>query len=89
VGEEKGDPMRMLLATIVLLLAAMTGANATEVFVVFVTDPLIEGGGYWEATVVSTESEPTYYVVIGDAGADVIFTSPDKCCGKWRTRISR
>ena len=78
--------MRVLLLAITLLLAGVAGANATDVTVAFVTDPLIEGGGYWEATVVSTESVPMYWLIIGNTGADVIFTEPDKCCGNWSTR---
>jgi len=78
--------MRILLLTILTLTALVAVANATSVFVIFVVDPNIEGGGYFEATVVSTEAVPLYYVMIGDTGADVMWTVPP---GVYRTtRIS-
>ena len=80
----KGDNMRILLLTILALVVVSTGANATNVYVDFVVDPNIEGGGYFEATVDNDEGVPIYYVMIGDTGADVMWTVPSGVYRTWR-----
>jgi len=54
-----------------------------DVCEVWVVDPGIEGGGYWELSVTNTTGSDMFVLSVGNTGADVVFTDP-ALVGLWR-----
>jgi len=75
-----------VLVCIALVLMSVAPAQAqfgdVTVFIEFVVDPLIGGGGYNELTVVNDGATSVYAVVIGEDNSEVIYTSP-ALAGQW------
>lgn len=76
---------------LILLLFTIAPAHAqfgdVVVYLEFVVDPNIGGGGYVEATVANVGTEPVYAVALANSLSEVIYTAPG-LFGQWSPRRS-